>query len=906
MKKCHVAVLCFINSLANGSLVTILYVNRHFQNPIFMTLLTKKTCLFAFLLSVYASSYSQILKGKITDSNHEPVPFAVVYDETTLTSSTCNTEGYFEIRLDPGKHSIIIKAMGYYQVKEEVVIETGVVTRNVILREQPVAVKEVIITPGNEDPAYAIMRKVIARAPAHLVAVKEYVAEIYLKGTIHVEKIPRLMTNKVLANDTPLKSGDVFMQESVNLVTFHAPDSYEQKVLSSNGNFPNQGSQINPMSLIKSSLYESEIDVFISPLSRNAFRYYQYKYEGFFDEGGAVIFKIRVIPKRDSQQLMKGYIYIVDRLWCLHSFEMAVSMFFGTMNYSVIYSPVKGNAWLPVSHRIAVKASLMGAKAGFTYVSAAKFTSVVLNSQLAGIQAVDEHASDSGEMPEPKTRNQKEIESLLAKEELTNRDMIKIAGRMARENKGDTIRKKSLEIKEEEAGKTRVIIDSGAMKKDTFYWNTIRPIPLSSIESDALGKSLTKDIAADTVSTDKDSASQKRFLHFLISETGFNLFNNRTRIVYEGLINHKKINFNTVDGFLYKQTFRIQHNVDSSHFLSINPGAAWAFSREKLMWWTTADYNYAPMRNGTVRFYIGSLSADYNGESGINSIVNSLASLVFRRNYLKMYNQDLVYLQNSIEIATGLNLVAQVGYRKANTLENNSDFSFFYRKSRDYSPNIPGRLLDSPGRNVYNEEAYWDITLDYTPRYYYKISGGRKHYQHSAYPTFFIRNRMAFPGILNSTADYMYLEAGMRQQINWGIMNEFSWSIKGGMFLNVDNLYAMDAKYFNNQSLPVIFTNAKGAFRLLSFYRYAVTDKYAEAHAQYAAPYLMIKQLPFLSNKLWDENLHLNYLAGGGGFHYWEVGYSVGKIFMIANIGIFAGFDKDRFKSWGVQLSLGL
>jgi hypothetical protein len=263
----------------------------------------------------------------------------------------------------------------------------------------------------------------------------------------------------------------------------------------------------------------------------------------------------------------------------------------------------------------------------------------------------------------------------------------------------------------------------------------------------------------------------------------------------------------------------------------------------------------------------------------------------------------MVYAENRIDVANGLNLLVQAGYRTAMPLRNNTDFSFFYIDSRDYTANIPGNRIDVIPRNAYNEEAYLDFRFEYTPRHFYRIIHGKKIYEHSKWPTVYVRNRLALPGIVNSTADYHYLETGLRHQISWAMMHEFSWSVQGGIFLSRDRIYTMDDKYFNNQNLPVIFSDARGAFRLLPFYRYAINDKYGEAHVQFTTPYLLFKYLPFLSNKLWVENLHLNYLAGGSGLHYWEAGYSMGQIYMVANIGVFAGFNKDKFRSWGIQLS---
>ncbi|RPH70413.1 hypothetical protein EHM76_06605, partial [bacterium] len=513
------------------------------------------------------------------------------------------------------------------------------------------------------------------------------------------------------------------MEESVNQVTFHAPDNYEQKVISIKSTFPTSNDEINPMGLINSSLYQPEIEEFISPLAPNAFQFYNYKYEGFIEESGKTIFKITVSPKHNSQQLMRGSIYIVDQLWCLHSADVSIHMFFGSLNYKIIYSPVKSNAWLPVSYQFYVEASILGIKANFKYASSVKFRDVILNERSMQLQAVREKVPSSNVPEEKKTKNQKEIEELLAKEELTNRDMIQIASKMAKETKGDTVKDKSLEIKDEERNSTQVVVEEDAVKNDTAYWSAIRPIPLSNIESKIPPMTESKKSGAgkDSIvvalgNRDKPDNGFRKVSRFITNGAGFRLFDSTMQVNYHGLIGLNKFDFNTVDGFIFKQTIGINQRIDSMHNLKIDPGAAWAFSRERFMWWTNMKYEYATLRGGNLRFYIGSISADYNGESGINTYLNALASLVFRRNYLKVYQQNLTFIENRIDLANGLNLTVQAGYRSAMPLRNHSDFSLFYRDEREYTPNIPGNRSDVAARNIYNEESYYDIKLEFTPR----------------------------------------------------------------------------------------------------------------------------------------------------------------------------------------------
>ena len=92
----------------------------------------------------------------------------------------------------------------------------------------------------------------------------------------------------------------------------------------------------------------------------------------------------------------------------------------------------------------------------------------------------------------------------MEKEELTNRDMVKLSRLMQKEseNSQSDSSKKSLEIKDN----TTHIIEKDANKKDSTYWAQIRPIPLSDIElrslrvSDSIkAESTLKDAKTDTI-----------------------------------------------------------------------------------------------------------------------------------------------------------------------------------------------------------------------------------------------------------------------------------------------------------------------------------------------------------------------------------------------------------------------
>ena len=92
---------------------------------------------------------------------------------------------------------------------------------------------------------------------------------------------------------------------------------------------------------------------------------------------------------------------------------------------------------------------------------------------------------------------------------------------------------------------------------------------------------------------------------------------------------------------------------------------------------------------------------------------------------------------------------------------------------------------------------------------------------------------------------------------------------------------------------------------VLNNYAYSTDTRWAQTNISWYTPYLLLKQLPFLKKKNFDEALHLRSVAVYDRKVYTEVGYSAG-LYEMARIGVFAGFDDLKFRSVGVSVSIPL
>ncbi|NJK93742.1 MAG: hypothetical protein HC905_01385 [Bacteroidales bacterium] len=67
----------------------------------------------------------------------------------------------------------------------------------------------------------------------------------------------------------------------------------------------------------------------------------------------------------------------------------------------------------------------------------------------------------------------------------------------------------------------------------------------------------------------------------------------------------------------------------------------------------------------------------------------------------------------------------------------------------------------------------------------------------------------------------------------------------------------------------------------------------------------MLKYIPFISDKMWLENIQVNYLYTKQLGHYWEAGYCLSQIYAVGGIGIYAGFNGTQYQSAGVRFVFG-
>jgi hypothetical protein len=873
-----------------------------------------------FILSIFTASFyssAQGIKGHISNSNGEPISFASIYVPKLSSGTTSNLEGNYELKIPEGKWTILFQYLGYQTVTQEVKVEKSVQKIDVTLSAQSYVIPEIEVLATKEDPAYYIMRKAIAMAPYYRKQVSKYSCKVYLKGNGVFEKIPFLLGKQMKKGG--LKENEPFVMETVSKIDFELPDKVNQQVLAMRSS--GQQNNTSPIRMIIHNLYDADQYGVATPIGRTALNIYDFRLEGVFVDQGRTINKIKVTPKTKGNNVFTGYIFIATDYWNIHSSDLKLHAPMTDVNVHQVYAEVNKNTWMPVSLDFDMNFSGFGLKMKYRYVASISDYKTTLNPSLDHtflekikdqqleeqqfVQRINEEKNSSTGQITAKSSKQKTITKLMQKPELTNRESTKLNKLLEKEIARNSP-PEPLEIK------SSIQVSQKRVNNDSVFWTAHRPIPLtlsenrSFLKKDSFLRILTSPKYMDSV---RDSRKKFKIKHLVFGKN-YNYSIDSIRkfefLTIPTLLNPTAFSFNTVDGLRLELPFSYYKADSTGRSLRLNPNFAYASLRHKVD--ATFSYNqrFRGLANSWLSVSLGSTTDDYNRNSGISKLTNEFYTLFWEDNYKKYFRRDFLQFTFGRDLANGLNSVTSMEYSNNSSLSNHSAFTFIDNKNKEFRPNIPENSTLVVGQLDDHQSLIFRLQLEYTPHNRYRIVDHKKMYAGSKYPTFSLGYKSALSSFSGSGSRFDMLRLGIRQKIDYGFDNHFSYQINAGKFLNHNKLYFEDFQHFNTQSTRYLFSSPENSFRLLPFYQYSTGSQYAEAHANLQMNKLILKRLPIIKNSSISEKIFLNYLTTPELRNYMEVGYGFTNLFLFLSAEVIAGFEDGNFRSAGVKLILNL
>lgn len=796
----------------------------------------KKQLLATLLCLSSLLAFSQI-KGTVTDSKKNPIPFVNIFIENTYVGTTSNENGNYELNITaPKDYTIVYQFLGFKTIKKKISITQFPHTLDVVMEDEEISLNEVVVTAG-ENPANKIMRAAIAKREENFDKIKAYKANYYSRGLIKIKDAPEKIFGVELGDlggsIDSTRSGIIYLSETISEIEFLKPDKLKEKIVASKVSGDNNGFSFNTAGDADFNFYNNTIPLgnqIISPLADYAFNYYTYKLEGiFYDDKGNLINKVNVIPKRKNDRIFSGSIYIVEDQWTIYATELSITGEQAqipaadkiTITQHFSYSE-NDNIWALISQTMDFEYAFLGLKGDGRFI--AVYSDYIFNPELT--------KSDFG------------------REILSFQDQ--------------------------------------ANKKDSTYWATLRPVPLTVEEvNDYVKKDSIQIVRESKPYLDSiDGVNNKFKFGDLIS--GYNYSNSYKKYSLGVSSPLSGFNFNTVQGYNSKvKLYYTQGWNDYSQYLSTAASFNYGVSDDRLRATVSASYKF----NNTTRPYLsasgGVTVQQFNDAEPISKLENTISSLFFMDNYMKLYDKTFAKISYSQEVTNGFRAYGNVSYERRKALFNTTDQTFFKDSDDAYTSNNP---LNETAFGIPSFDTHHIAKLELNTaitfgQEYFSYPDRKINLYSSKYPKLYLGYEKGFAAS-DSKYNFDQIKARITQQFDIGDKGTFIYNLRAGMFFNADDIAFMDYKHFNaNQTHFSSHGNYTNVFNNLPYYEHSTNTSYLEAHAEHDFNGFILQKIPLLNKLNFNLILGAHALAIDGKTPYQE--YTVG----IDNI----GWGKYRF-----------
>jgi hypothetical protein len=798
--------------------------NYLYRQLFFMTRLLKHCFLFLLFFAFrFVGVYGASVSGKITNEKGEPLSFANVYAEATTLGTTANVDGIYKLELKPGTYRLIFRYIGYKVLEKNIEISTANINLNVELEPQKYELSEVVISASAEDPAYAIIRKAIKKRKQYLTEIREYTSDVYMKGMQKVASYPKKLFGQEidLGPYMDTATGIIYLSESVSKFAFRQPDKKKEEMISSKVSGDSKGFSFNQASLLLFNFYENNIAFtkrgLVSPIAATAMLYYHYRLEGTFIENGITINKIEVIPIRSYDPVFRGYIYIMDDTWRIHSADLMVTKeaqleFIDSLRVRQVYFPVDNKTWFMQSCRFGFVFNVLGFKGNGYFLG------------------VNSNVDIKPNLPENYFGN-----------EVLN-------------------------------------VNADANKKDSAYWNEFRPVPLTAEENtDYHRRDSSETIRKSKLYLDSLDRKDNKLTLNKIFLTGYYYTKSFEKKSFYVSSLTQNIQFNTVEGWNASLRANYEINPEDNRDFSLTGNVRYGFSNEHLNGFLSASKIYNALKRSSWVIKAGTDVLQYNNNNPIGAFINTLYTLFGEQNYMKVYEKYFISIAHSSELFNGFHLGIGAEYSDRLPLVNTNYHTFNDISKRIYTSNNPMNPYDDTPAFIRHQSLLLsgEIRIRFAQKYmtrpYEKINLDSK------YPSVFFRYIKSLPEILGSDNDYDFVSCGIQDSKSFGLAGTSSFIVEAGKFLSAKRLEFMDYKHFHGNQ--VVFTTLDNeSFNLLNYYSYSTTAPFIEAHFEHDFGGLIFNKIPLLRKLKISEIGQLNLVSIEGRTPYYEIAAGIEKL----------------------------
>lgn len=467
--------------------------------------------------------------------------------------------------------------------------------------------------------ADSLIRHVVDTAPRYAHIIDEFNADLYVRNRVKVHHRNHLI--KAVPYMFRFEEGvKDYIVESMNEMHYTAPDIYDVKVKAQTGTLRRNNGEIgNIMEYFNMNIYSSSLlpDKLLSPLSQNGMKHYDYLIDSIMGEGDSLRYKVQIIPRHKSNQLVSGHMIVNSGSWTIDELYFTGKLEQVTFKAKVEMGKRGASLYLPERFDVNMLFSFVGNKVEAHYEALFHYKDIALSEGFK--------------------------ESVWKK------------------NKYDLSESFNLST------------DSTSIISDTVYMKQIRPYPLTEEENKLYNDFKLRSDTSYIVRHRKTKSAVffGALGDALISSYTINL-SELGSVKCAPIINPLLFGYSRSNGYSYVQKFKYNHLFANQKLLRIVPRLGYNFSYKELYWKADIDFVYWPQRIGQIRLSTGTGNRIYSSEV-LEEIKNLPDTAVnFDKIGLDYFKDWYLTLSHKVEITNGFSVEAGISYHRR-TLENRSN-----------------------------------------------------------------------------------------------------------------------------------------------------------------------------------------------------------------------------------------
>lgn len=764
--------------------------------------LKKLSTVIVFLLLFAGSSdtFAQSISGFVLNEKNEPVPYVNIYVREISSGTSTDINGKYYLTLIPGPYQFVISAIGYETKQLDIVIADGPLKKNIYLKSSDIALNELVIKAKRKDPAVEIIQLAIKNREKYQSQIQSFKSDVYIKATevIDEKEKKRLAKASVVEtedgealdifakeqSENAKKFGKISLMEVQLTLNYQAPDKYKEERTgylsygSKAGLFiPTYGeSDFNFYKNLVNMPEIMEVPV-ISPISRTAILTYKYKLEETLVENENLVYKISITPRKSGSSSVKGHIYINDGLWNINRIDVSLD---------------KGG--LKIYDKFNIR----------------------LDYELNSEKWMQKRLEFQYETKQGKYKN------------FRGNTLIKYKNLQL-----------NYEFPEKFFNNEVSITTKEAYKRDSSYWNSTRPEPLTTEEQELIQY---KDSISNVVnSKEYQDSIQARYnkvtlIELAVEGVGFRNNEKKSHLYLppvSGLIG-----FEPIGGFRispYAGYFRrLENGKMFNTFGEVSVGLKNSDVQGNVNYWM----RYDPYHLGDFSIAVG---RSFYSINSFDAYLNQLRA----SNYIL---HDRLGIQHTRELFNGFYLHTAFNINDRKSLEGYDTDSFL----NGFDVIEESETLDFEDYRA----LITDVRISYTPGQRFMSEPNRKIVLGSKYPTFSITHRKGWNGLMSSDINFDYLSFSMNQDVIFGVLGNSKYKFEVGKFVNNRDLREIDIKRFR-QSDPILYSDPLNSFQILD-QEIFTSNLFFEFHHIHHFNGALINNVPFI------KKTKLRVVAGGG------------------------------------------